>query len=82
MTVNSTISTDELIDLITSIKGEAMIREGVYFPHDKYKWVLGSDISRRVLETSRVEVSQMLGINVDIDRVNPWKIELWKEVTI
>ena len=77
-------SKDEIIILVGALYEKAYaVGTAAYDPGD-YRWEIGSGVAKRLgsLPPMADEKMTLYGIDVEIDHVNPWSVELWKKVKI
>lgn len=76
---------DEIIEKLKALYYDA--KKGKYntgkcFECNNYKWVLGAGIAYKAMPhfLNTIEKKYILGIEVEIDCIDPDKIELWEKV--
>lgn len=62
-------------------------RSDKFFEEDNYKWCLGVgviteiDVAKNIINYSQAEKRTLFGIVVEVDYHNPYRMELWKNIT-
>ncbi len=75
-----------LMNQLNSYRCGAM-RNDKFFEEDNYKWCLGVgvisdiDIVTNIINNLPEEKRTLLGIVVEVDYQNPYRMELWKNIT-
>ena len=63
------------------------MKKDMFFNEDNYKWCLGVgviseiDVTQNIINHSQDEKRTAFGIVVEVDYQNPYKMELWKNIT-
>lgn len=89
MTIEEDVSLDNLTRFVMAVKNDCMERDP-FFLDDHYKWWLGARVAEMLGGLSKGEyvlikkskIPLLLGISVEIDTENPWRCELWHNVTL